>query len=280
MARGWADEIALANQGGFAVPAWVGSLPLAGSYLAEHWRAQLGAPGSVATWLHHADASAVLGWAQTVGQFAGRHLFRICFTILVLFILYRNGESVARDFRGFILDRFGDRGGHHIELATRAVRATVGGTLVVCLFDGVLGGIAYAVAGVPHAEAWGALTGLFAAIPFLGYAAVGGAAAALAIESSAIAALVVIAAGVVILFVGDKVVRPILVGNATQLGFVWVLMGSLGGVELMGLLGLFIGPVVLTLAAELWRERMANREADVAAEAPARTPASLADRPD
>ena len=267
VARSWADQIALANQTGFAVPAWVEGLPLVGAHLAEHWRAQLSAPGGMMAWVQHFDTNAVLGWAQTLGQFAGRHLFRICFTILVLFFLYRNGESVAGDFTGFILDRFGDRGRRHIELAARAVRATVGGTLVVCLFDGVLGGIAYALAGVPHAEVWGALTGLFAAIPFLGYAAVAGAAAVLAIQSSAVAASIVVAAGVVILFVGDKVVRPILVGNATQLGFVWVLMGSLGGVELMGLLGLFIGPVVLTLAADLWRERAGKRGAEPVAHA-------------
>jgi predicted PurR-regulated permease PerM len=62
------------------------------------------------------------------------------------------------------------------------------------------------------------------------------------------------ALGVVILFAGDKIARPMLVGNATKLGFAWVLMGSLGGLEAIGLLGLFVGPVVLALAAALWSE--------------------------
>jgi len=58
----------------------------------------------------------------------------------------------------------------------------------------------------------------------------------------------------VVLFAGDKIVRTVVVGKAARLGFVLVLMGSLGGFELLGLLGLFVGPVVLALAAALWHE--------------------------
>jgi AI-2E family transporter len=98
-------------------------------------------------------------------------------------------------------------------------------------------------------------TGLLAAIPFLGYVAVFGAFLALLGGGSAIAAWAFLATGAVILFTGDKVVRPILVGSSTQLGFVWVLMGTIGGLELLGFIGIFVGPVVLALAGELWRER-------------------------
>jgi predicted PurR-regulated permease PerM len=197
----------------------------------------------------------VLGWAQTLGQFVARHLVRIAFTILVLYFIYRDGDELAQDLDRLLHAWLGERADHYVEIATRSLRATVNGTLVVGLFDGILVGITAALAGAQHAVVWGALTGLFAIVPFLGYVAVAGIAVALVAANSAIAAAAVLAVGVVILFVGDKVVRPILVGNATQLGFVWVLMGSLGGVELMGLLGLFIGPVVLTLAGALWRER-------------------------
>ena len=49
-------------------------------------------------------------------------------------------------------------------------------------------------------------------------------------------------------------VRPILIGSLTQLGFVWVLMGTLGGLKLLGFIGIFVGPVVLALAGALWSE--------------------------
>jgi len=52
----------------------------------------------------------------------------------------------------------------------------------------------------------------------------------------------------------DKIVRPLLVRGSMKLGFLWVLLGSLGGLETLGLLGLFVGPVALALGGALWRE--------------------------
>jgi predicted PurR-regulated permease PerM len=257
-AQNWVAQIAAANETGLATPAWLNNVPLVGAKLAERWQTQFGSGAGVSAWLQRADATAVLGWAQTLGQFLGRHLFRVSFALLVMFFLYRGGESLARECERLILGSLGERGEYYLKLATRSVRVNVASTLVVGVFDGVLAGITYAIAGVQHAEFWGALTGLFAVVPFLGYVAVIGVAMVLAAGSAATAAWAVFIVGAMILFVGDKVVRPILVGGATQLGFVWVLMSTLGGVELMGLLGIFVGPVVLTLAAAVWRERMGS----------------------
>jgi predicted PurR-regulated permease PerM len=196
----------------------------------------------------------VLGLAQTLGQFVARHLFRIVFTILALFVLYRGGEALAQDINRLLRNSLGDRAEHYLDLATRSLRAMVNGTLVVGLFDGILIGIISALAGVQHPEVWGAMTGVLAVIPFAGYVVVAGVAVALMAETSAFAGLAVLAVGTVILFLGDKVVRPLLVGRATQLGFVWVLMGSLGGLAITGLLGVFLGPVVLSLAGAVWNE--------------------------
>jgi hypothetical protein len=62
--------------------------------------------------------------------------------------------------------------------------------------------------------------------------------------------------GCFILLCGDKVVRPVVARDGVRLRFVWVLMGCLGGFEVLGLIGLVIGPVVLTLARELWEQRV------------------------
>jgi predicted PurR-regulated permease PerM len=65
-----------------------------------------------------------------------------------------------------------------------------------------------------------------------------------------------------VLFVGDKVVRPLIARNATRLHFVWVLMGCLGGFEALGLVGLVIGPVALSLTRELWEQRVRDLPAE------------------
>jgi len=58
----------------------------------------------------------------------------------------------------------------------------------------------------------------------------------------------------VVVFVADHFVRPVLIGGATRLPFVWVLLGILGGIEAWGLLGLVLGPALMATLMLLWRE--------------------------
>jgi predicted PurR-regulated permease PerM len=265
-ARTWADTM-LADSNELVAPAWLSSVPVVGPNLVEQFHTH----GALSAWIQRVDTAEALGWVQSVGEFAGRHLFRIVFTVLLLFFAYRSGEGLAHDLRRIIDERVGDRANHYIELAIRGLRATISSTLIVGIFDGVLIGIVCAIARLQDAHVWGALTGLLAAIPFLGYVAVFAAFVTLLGGGSAIAAWAVLAAGAVILFMGDKVLRPILVSNSTQLGFVWVLMGTLGGLELLGFIGIFVGPVVLALAGTLWSERTTKINRDRATRVATRT---------
>ena len=150
--------------------------------------------------------------------------------------------------------RFGQRAEAYVAVATRAVRASVNSVLVVGLFAGLATGVAYAIAGVPHPAVWGAIIGAVALVPFLGYAAVIVLTVRLAIAGAVAPALLSLGLGFVVLFCGDKIVRPLVARDGIRLHFVWILMGCLGGFGAFGLVGLVIGPVVLTLASELWRQ--------------------------
>ena len=249
-------EIAAADKKGIAVPQWLENAPLIGPWLAARWQSQLASPGALLTWMQRTDATALLAWAQSLGQFTLRHAFIIGFTILLLFFLYQDGESLAEGFRRVLRRRIGEHADGYVDLATRAVRASVNSMLVVALFDGFASGVAYAIAGVPHAAVWAAVTGLLALVPFLGYVAVGALTLQLAMTVTTTAPLVAFGLGCSVLFCGDKVVRPVVARHGIRLRFVWVLMGCLGGFEVLGLIGLVIGPVVLTLARELWEQRV------------------------
>ncbi len=96
----------------------------------------------------------------------------LLFTILVLFFLYREGESLAQAVRRALRERIGERAEGYADVATRALRASVSSMLVVGLFDGFACFFAFALAGAQHAALWAAITGALALVPFLGYAAV------------------------------------------------------------------------------------------------------------
>jgi predicted PurR-regulated permease PerM len=57
-----------------------------------------------------------------------------------------------------------------------------------------------------------------------------------------------------VVFVADHFVRPILIGNSTRLPFLWVLLGIFGGLESFGLIGLFLGPAIMSVLIAFWRE--------------------------
>ena len=249
-------DIAAADSRGIAVPHWLEEVPLVGPWLAGRWQSELAHPGALFVWAQRTDLTALLGWAQPIGQFMARHVFIVGFTILVLFFLYQEGESLARDFRRVLRHRIGERAEGYLNLATRAVRASVNSMLVVGLFDGFATWVAYAIAGAPHAALWAAITGSLALVPFLGYVAVAALSLQLAMKGAAAPALLSCMLGSLILFGGDKIVRPVVAANGTHLSFVWVLMGCLGGFEVLGLVGLVVGPVALTLARELWEQRV------------------------
>ena len=91
-------------------------------------------------------------------------------------------------------------------------------------------------------------------IPFMGYFAVVGGALALFAKGAGLAATVIFGWGAVVVFVADKFVRAAIIGNAIRMKFFWVLVGGRAGSKTFGLLGLFIGPIILALTGALLRD--------------------------
>jgi predicted PurR-regulated permease PerM len=255
-------DLALADERGVPVPQWLANMPLGGPWLAAWWEHRLARGGALSTWAERADPAGLLAWAQALGQFTLRHALIVLFTILVLFLLYRDGESAAQSFRQALRHRIGEQADGYLDLGARAVRASVNSLLVLGLFDAIASWGAYRIAGVPHAAVWAAITGALALVPFLGYAAVAAVTLHIALTGTGTSTFLALALGCAVLFLGDKVVRPVVAREGTHLPFAWVLMGCLGGFEVLGLVGLVIGPVALTLTRELCTLRVRQSTAE------------------
>jgi predicted PurR-regulated permease PerM len=239
---------------GAPVPGWVSSLPLVGSWAAGWWRESLAAPQAGVGFLHRMSQGELIGLGR---EFGGALMHRVVvfgFTLLALFFLLRDGEVLLTQARR-VADRLFGPGAERLGLqAIASVRGTVSGLVLIGLGEGVLLGLAYAVAHVPHPVLLGALTAVAAMIPFAAPLVFGLAALLLLGSGSTVPAIGVFAFGMVVLFLADHVIRPALIGGATRLPFLWVLMGILGGVEGFGLIGLFIGPAVMAVLVLLWRD--------------------------
>lgn len=190
-----------------------------------------------------------------------RHALILAFSILLLGFLYQEGAALAADMTAALRRGIGDAAEHYVRVGTRAVRAAVSSMLFVGLFDGCATALAFALAGAPRALVWAAITGALAAVPFLGYAAVAAMALSLAIKGATTPALLSSISGAVVLLCGDKVVRPLVARGGIRLPFAWVLIGCVGGFGALGMPGLVMGPLALSLAHEMWERELRGKTA-------------------
>jgi predicted PurR-regulated permease PerM len=133
---------------------------------------------------------------------------------------------------------------------------------LIAIGEGVILGTAYCVAGVPSPVTFGIITGFMALIP-------GGAPLSMTLVSvylvasgDAFAGVALFIWGCTQLFVVDKTIRPTLVGGPIKLPFLLTFFGLIGGVKTMGLVGLFVGPVLMALLVAIWREWVRESELD------------------
>jgi predicted PurR-regulated permease PerM len=253
-------DLAAADRQGLVMPSWLADVPTIGPWLAARWSSPLGRPGALLDLTQQTDPAALLGWAQSLGQFALRHLLTVAFSVLLLGFLYQEGAALASDLKAALHRSIGAPAERYLTVATRAVRAAVNSMLVVGLFDGCMSALVFAMIGAPRALLWAAITGALAAVPFLGYVAVGALALSLAVKGPATPALMSLILGSTVLLCGDKLVRPLVARGGIQLPFVWVLIGCVGGFSAIGLAGVVIGPVALSLAGELWSQELRLRD--------------------
>ncbi len=255
-ARVFANFLIQSNTEGVPPPDWIKSLPWGSDYLQNMWQDKLGHQGAVSELLETETSSikSLSGFAKTVGLQVAHRSVVFGFALLCLFFFYRDGESLAQQINALGDYCLGHRWHLYSSNLPNAIKATVNGLVLVGLSVGAIMGTCYAILGVPFSVMLGAATALLAMIPFgapIAFVTVG---LVLLIKGSLAGAIVVLVVGSIVMFVADHFVRPVIIGNATQLHFLAVLFGILGGVEALGLVGLFIGPVVMVLFSTLWRE--------------------------
>ncbi len=244
------------NANGGAPPELLKQIPLVGSELVGYWNINISQPGSLRGLLTnlHMSLTPASYYVKELGVSIAHRSFQVGFTLLTLFFFYRDGNKLFHQIHLVGEYCLGVRWFRYAEKLPSALRATVNGTIVVGLGVGVCMGVCYAFVGFPAPTLTGFITAFAAMIPFLVPAVFGVVALILFASGSLIAALLVIIWGTIVMFIADHFIKPVLIGGAIQLPFLAVLFGILGGLETLGLLGLFIGPMVMVLFITLWQE--------------------------
>lgn len=238
---------------GLPTPPWLPRFP-GGRAVAEWWQEHLSDPQTMQEVLGRLYTRIPTASAREIGGEIVHRLIIFGFTLLTLFFLFRDGPALAAQLLQLshrVLGPSGERVARHM---VAAVHGTVTGFVMVGLAEGVVIGFAYALAGLPHPVSFAAFTGILAVIPFGAPVVFWAAGLYLLVQGNTAGAAGVVGFGLLVVFVADHFVRPFLIGGAARLPFLWVLLGIIGGLETFGLLGLFLGPVVMAALISLWRD--------------------------
>ncbi|WP_295888005.1 AI-2E family transporter [uncultured Thiohalocapsa sp.] len=136
---------------------------------------------------------------------------------------------------------------------TLVTQAMLKGTFLIGLLQGALAGIAFGVAGVPHAVFWGTVMAVLSIVPGIGSAVVWvPASIILVVQGNVVAGVGLFVFCALVVGSIDNLLRPILVGKDTNMHELMIFFGTLGGLFTFGMAGLLIGPVIASLFLTIW----------------------------
>jgi predicted PurR-regulated permease PerM len=244
------------NQHGLTAPTWLAHLPWYGSELSKYWEEHLANPGNIKSFLSnlHLSLTHTSYVAKQVGTVFAHASFKLGFTFLTLFFFYRDGQKLFSQIAKVGENCFGDRWSRYADQLPAALRATVNGTILVGLGVGLLMGICYKLLGITAPTLLGFITAFCAMIPFVVPIILFFIALSLIVHGAFWSAVIVLAWGTIVMFIADHFIKPVMIGGAIELPFLAVLFGILGGVETLGIIGLFLGPIIMVLFVTLWSE--------------------------
>lgn len=231
-------------------PAWVAKIPIVGAQASAAWQGLAGEAVRDLAQKAAPYARQALNWfVGTLGSI-GALFFQLLMTVVVCAVLYNLGDAAAVRLRRFGRRLAGDRGENAFVLAGQAIRGVALGVVVTAVGQSVLAGIGLAIAGVPFA---GVLTVL-----------------ALVLCIAQVGPILVLLPSIIWLYGSgqagwgtfllvwtipivtlDNVVRPILIKKGADLPLLLIFAGVIGGLVSFGLIGIFVGPVVLAVSHTL-----------------------------
>jgi len=250
-------------------PDWVARIPIQGPKLFAEWQQAVEqGPGSLSARIAPYVGKALRWFAASVGGIGGM-IIQFLLTVLISAILYVNGETAARGVRKFAERLAGLNGDRAAVLAAATIRAVAMGVIVTAIAQTAIVTVGFLIASVPAA-------GLLAAVVLISCVAqLGPLLVALPVvvwkfySGDSVGGFVVLAFAVVAQVI-DNFLRPFLIKRGADLPLLLIFTGVIGGMIGFGIMGIFVGPVILAVTYVLLREWVESRQvAETAVGAPA-----------
>ena len=242
------------------LPDWISGLPWVGEQISRWWIGLEEGDPAVVTQLK----AAFLGLSDYLliaGKAAGQGMGVLLLSCILVFFFYIGGRQAGQWLELGLQRIAGPSGGQLLEIAGRTVKSVVFGILGTAVAQGVLAAAGFAVAGVPGFVVLGLGTAILSVVPFGPALLWLPAAGWLVHEGEYVWAGFIVAWGVLVVGMADNVIKPLVIGKGTDLPFLLIVLGVLGGAMSFGLLGVFIGPTLLAVGYAVLKSWIATNAA-------------------
>ncbi len=252
-------------------PGWLTGLPLIGNFLADLWRGLITNTGdllaSALPYFAPLRDAAIRG-----GLGLGRGLVELAVSVLVAFFLYRDGAMAAELLHRSIGSVVGDRAKQLIAVAAGTIRSVVYGVIGTALIQAMLALFGFWLLAVPQPFLLATCVFILGLFPVAGSSLVWIPVAVWQLMTGQIVAGIIMGAyGALVIGGVDNFLKPYLISRGSQMPFLLVFFGVIGGVMTFGILGIFLGPMLLALGLALTREWL-QLQAGTSPETPDATP--------
>jgi len=237
----------------FELPPLIRDIPLIGNWAQDTLNQMTSNPkalrGEIVRWLEQ-SADHIL---RLLGG-AGRNAAKLGFALITIFFVYRDGERLLEQVQR-VLHRFlGERVDPYLSAVGSMTKAVVWGLVLTALGQGFVAGLGYWWFGASAPVFLGAVTALVSMIPFGAPLCWGSISIWMLINGELFNGIGLFLWGAIVVSWVDNLIRPLVISSATRIPFLLVMFGVLGGLAAFGLIGLFIGPVILAVVMAVWRE--------------------------
>ena len=231
-------------------PEWLERIPLAGEKLAAKWRELAVLSPEERSTLVTPYAKNLLQWFADKAGSVGMTMLQFLLTTIIAAIMYANGEIIRSGILSFARRLAGQRGEDVAILAGKAVRGVALGVVVTAIIQAAVGGAGLAITGVPAASVLTAVMFMFCLAQIGPALVLIPAVIWLYWKGEPIWGTVLLVFSIIAVTM-DNFIRPVLIKKGADLPLVMIFAGVIGGLIAFGIIGLFIGPVVLAVTYTL-----------------------------
>jgi len=240
-------------------PAWIAKIPIVGEKIIGYWDKLAANAGPAMNWLKpwfHKGGLWLLQHSLDVAQ----GVFQLAMSVLITFFLYRHGKEIVAQLREGFRRISGDYSQHLMDVVKTTVQSVVYGVIGTALVQSVTAGIGFTIAGVPSPVLLALFTFFFSFIPASPVIVWMGASIWLFSGGHTGWGIFMLVYGAFGISSVDNFVKPYIISRGSKLPFIVMFIGILGGIATFGLIGVFLGPTLLTVGYSLTKEILSHRQ--------------------